>query len=192
MKKNLLTILTLAIFCLTLWRCETKTEKKSEPIDNSVATKKTIRKKFFEYDAIDYYSSHFDELQIGSLYDNEFKTKIDSFKTGVILGDIPHDISDLFFIDVLEKIGYIKTTIDASKFKSIDSIFTEKPATEYLATACIYVYRDILIFKKNKKIIGTAKVCFSCMANQISGTNANTDNFGQDGDYEKLENLLRH
>ena len=39
--------------------------------------------------------------------------------------------------------------------------------------------------------MGTAKICFSCNANQIKGTNANTENFGQEGDFEKLEKILR-
>ena len=29
------------------------------------------------------------------------------------------------------------------------------------------------------------------MSKQIKGTTANTENFGQDGDYEKLEKILR-
>ena len=67
----------------------------------------------------------------------------------------------------------------------------EKSTLENIATACIHVYRDILIFKKEGKVIGTAKICFDCMSKQIKGTTANTENFGQDGDYEKLEKILR-
>ena len=81
--------------------------------------------------------------------------------------------------------------IDKSKFESIDKIFIEKSTLENIATACIHVYRDILIFKKEGKVIGTAKICFDCMSKQIKGTTANTENFGQDGDYEKLEKILR-
>lgn len=150
-----------------------------------------IGKKFFDYDTIDYYTNNFDESKIDDLYNNQSKTEIDSFKMGVILGDIPQSISNLDFIDKLEKIGYKKTFIDKSKFGSIDNIFVEKTTTDNIATACIYIYRDILIFKKNSKVIGTAKVCFGCMANQIKGTTANTENFGQDGDYEKLKKLLK-
>ena len=181
----------LIIFCLTFWGCKSTTEKKSEPADNSKSTKQVIGKKFFEYDAIDYYSNDFDESKIGDLYDNQSKSEIDSFKMGIILGDIPKSISDLDFIDKLSKVGYKKTLIDKSKFDSIDKIFVEKTTTENLATACIYVYRDILIFKKDNKVVGTAKVCFGCMANQINGTTANTENFGQEGDYERLEKILR-
>jgi len=181
----------LTIFCLTFWCCNSTTEKKSEPVDSSKSTKQVIGKKFFMYDAIDYYTNDFDESKIGDLYDNQSKSEIGSFKMGIILGDIPKSISDLDFIDKLAKVGYKKTLIDKSKFDSIDNIFVEKTTTENLATACIYVYRDILIFKKDHKVVGTAKVCFGCMANQINGTTANTENFGQEGDYERLEKILR-
>jgi hypothetical protein len=181
----------LIIFCLTLLSCNSTTDKKKETVDNLKTTEQAIGKKFFEYDEIDYYSTDFDESKIGDLYDNQSKTEIDSFKMGIILGDIPKNISDLPFIDKLATIGYKKKLLDKSKFTGIDKIFVEKTTTENLATSCIYVYRDILIFKKDRKVIGTAKVCFGCMANQINGTTANTENFGQEGDYKNLEKLLR-
>jgi hypothetical protein len=165
-------------------------EKKSEPSDYSKSTKQVIGKKFFEYDAIDYYTSDFDESKIGDLYDNQSRSEIDSFKMGVVLGDIPKSISDLTFIDKLAKIGYKKASINKSKFDNIDNLFIEKTTTKNIATSCIYVYRDVLIFKKDNRVVGTAKVCFGCLANQINGTTANTVNFGQEGDYEILEKLL--
>ena len=39
--------------------------------------------------------------------------------------------------------------------------------------------------------INSAKICFECMDHQIKGTGANTANFGQDGDYSRLQNILR-
>lgn len=150
-----------------------------------------IGMKFFEYDTIDYYKVDFDEAKIGDLYENQSKSEIDSIKMGIILGDIPNDISDLTFIDKLSNVGYKRSTIEKSKFEHINKIFVEKTTSESSAAACIYVYRDILIFKRRGKIIGTAKICFGCMANQINGTIANAENFGQNGDYEKLEKILR-
>lgn len=180
----------LTFFCLTFWGCNTTTEKKSA-IDSSKSTKQVIGKNFFEYDAIDYYTNDFDESKIGDLYDNQSKSELDSFKMGIILDDIPESISDLDFIDKLVKVGYKKTQIDKSKFDSIDNIFVEKTTTENIAAACVYVYRDILIFKKDDKVVGTAKICFDCMAHQINGTTANTENFGQEGDYQRLGKILR-
>lgn len=179
------------MFCLIFWTCDPTAKKKTEAVNSSKSTKQVIGRKFFIYDSIDYYTNDIDESKTLDLYDNKSKSEIDSFKMGVILGDIPNSISDLEFIDKLSNLGYKKTTIEKSKFDSIDSIFVEKTSTENIATACIYVYRNILIFKKDSKVVGTAKVCFGCMANQIKGTTANTENFGQEGDYERLAKLLR-
>jgi len=35
-----------------------------------------------------------------------------------------------------------------------------------------------------------AKICFDCHQKHIVGTNANTEHFGQDGDYPKLLQIL--
>ena len=76
------------------------------------------------------------------------------------------------------------------KFEEINKIFIEKKHYDISATACDYVFRDILIFKHKSKTIGIAKICFGCSGNQIVGTKANTEEFGMDGDYEKLKEIL--
>ena len=81
--------------------------------------------------------------------------------------------------------------IDKSKFIEINKIFVEKTVNKSMDYACPADYRDILIFKNKNKTVGIAKICFECFKNQILGTKANTENFGQDGDYEKLEKLLK-
>jgi hypothetical protein len=148
-------------------------------------------KKYFDYDNIDHYFNNFDENKIGDLYDNKSNTELDSTKFEVITGDIPADLSDLTFINKLESIGYTKKGIDKSSFKNIDEIFTKKISFGRHANACVPIYRDILVFKKNDKVVGVAKICFHCEQNQIVGTMANTENFGQDGDYERLYKIIR-
>lgn len=56
--------------------------------------------------------------------------------------------------------------------------------------ACIPVFRDILIFRKNKKNSGMMKICFGCHQYRILGTNAKTENFGTDNDYSQLWKIL--
>lgn len=182
-------ILLLTIFTLTLISCNSTAETKNVEEVNS--PKIETGKKFFDYDEIVYYFNDYDESKLSDLYGNQSTSVNDSFKKGIILGKIPKDITDLDFINKLEKFGYKKSIIDKSKFNEIDNIFVEKTNTNNVFSACIYVYRDILIFKKQGKVIGTAKICFGCMANEITGTNANTENFGQEGDYYILEKLLR-
>lgn len=136
--------------------------------------------------AIDYYVNDFDASKTKDLYDNRSKSEIDPFRMGIIAGNIPKSILDLAFIEMLPNVGYTKTQIDPAKFARIDGIFVEKTAMKSVTSPCIYVYREILIFKKEYKVVGTTKICFGCMDYQVNGTTANTENFGQDGDYEKL------
>ena len=147
--------------------------------------------KYFNYDEILHYKNDFSEEKIGELYDNKKKTEKDSFRFGVILGDIPKEINGLDFLKKLESIGYEKTNVNSKKFKELDEIFTEKKHDEVMAYGCVYVYRDILIFKRKSKIVGIAKICFGCGDSIILGTKSNTEEFGQSGDYEKLEKLLQ-
>ena len=182
-------IIILALFGLAVFSCNVTTEKNKRNIKSNQTLTHTEGKKFFDYDEIDYYfNDSFKEAEMVDLLDK--KSELNSLRMGVILGSIPKDISDLSFVNNFEKIGYKKSLLDKSKFGDIDKIFVEKSVKENIATSCEYIYRDILIFKRNKNIIGTAKICFGCMANEIKGTNANTENFGQDGDYERLKILL--
>jgi hypothetical protein len=153
---------------------------------------KELSKMYFDYDNVDYYFNDFNEDKIEELYSKQSKSDLDSLRTGIILGKIPNDTTDLTFIDKLETIGYTKEQINKSKFKSIDDIFREKPVDELLTRMCIRVYRDIFVFKKGDKVVGVAKVCFDCWDQEIVGTASNTSSFGQNGDYERLFKLVRY
>lgn len=189
--KNIILLLTIILFS-----CNAKTEKKTENVEkqnteNIIKEPKITGGKYFEYDEIEYYKSDFEEEKIKELYDNQKKSATDSLKMGVILEEIPKSISDTSFINHLKSFGYTKSKIEEKKFNKIDEVFTEKKHSEVYASACIYIYRDILIFKKKSKIIGIAKMCFGCDASVIVGTKSNTDEFGMSGDFEKLRQILR-
>lgn len=147
-------------------------------------------KKFFTYDEITHYSIIYDGLKLLVLNEQQRLSALDSLKLRVITGYIPKDNNDLFFIEKLEELGYTKKPVAKSEFEAIDNIFSEKKVKENITTACIPIYRDILLFKMQNKVIGTAKICFECRQHHITGTIANTNNFGQDGDYEKLQRIL--
>ena len=180
------------IICfLTLWSCGTDNTKE-EKISNPLMTPTTVTgQKFFEFDEIDYYFNDYDENNMMELSDNVSRSELDSLKEGFIIGDIPHSMSDLSCLDKLVNVGYKKKSIEKSKFSDIQSVFSVKPTDEVVVTMCIYVYRDILVFKNKGKIVGVAKICFDCLGHQIIGTNANTNFFGQNGDFNKLSRILR-
>jgi hypothetical protein len=108
----------------------------------------------------------------------------------VIAGDIPKSITDLSFIEMLEQWDYQNRKLSPSLFPALDAIFIENEVTEYETTSCTHIYRDILIFRKARKVTGIAKICLECGASQIQGANADPESFGQDGEFGKLELLL--
>ncbi|PZU87612.1 MAG: hypothetical protein DI529_06745 [Chryseobacterium sp.] len=149
-----------------------------------------LGKKYFNYDQIDFYHIEFDENNIIELDKNKDNSKIDKLRNDIIIGDFPENINEINFLKSMDKIGYSKKEIPKNKFPEIDKIFIEKTINESSTYACIPIYRDILGFKNKGKIIGIAKICFSCHQHRIIGTKVNDENFGQNGDYKKLEILL--
>jgi hypothetical protein len=147
-------------------------------------------KLYFDYDAIDHYHISIDENAVMILDSSQNRSKKDQLKLDILINKTPKDINDMEFIKSLEKIGFKKSVIKTQNLKKINEIFIEKTVSENIEYACVPIYRDILIFKKQKAIIGIAKICFDCHQKHIVGTNANTENFGQDGDYPKLLQVI--
>lgn len=145
---------------------------------------------YFKYDEIEFYHIDFDENNILQLEENKNKSETDKLKFNLIIGDFPEKINQIEFLNSMEKISFIKKEIDKTKFPAINKIFIEKTVSESYDNACIAIYRDILVFKNKGKIIGFAKICFDCEQNIIIGTQYNTENFGQDGDYKNLKIIL--
>lgn len=141
-----------------------------------VSCKQTQGKKFFNYDQIDYYYDKDKEIFSIVKDENNFN-------------GLP-SIQNSQYGNYLIKDGYKIYHVDQSKFNEVDDIFIEKEIFEPVFSKCMPIYRDVLVFKKKGKIIGIAEICFTCGQNIINGTHANTENFGQKGDYEKLEKIL--
>jgi hypothetical protein len=94
--------------------------------------------------------------------------------------------------DSLEMLGFKKVQLPESKFEKINEVFCARKHDYASYAACIPTYRDILIFKKRNKTVATARICFECGLHDIRGTSQNTEEFGQSGDYDKLEEVLRN
>lgn len=172
------------------------TDQDIKPENYGQQTKIKYGKKFFDYNELEYYriDKEDDENEeyerISDLYKNQHTSKIDAIKHGIIVGEIPSDINDKEFLSHMQEIGYSKKKIDSSNFEKLNKIFVEKPEEDMSVAACIPVFRDILIFKKNSKIKGMVKICFSCHQYRILGTDANTEFFGSDTDYIQLQHIL--
>lgn len=188
-------IFNIFLIILVFIGCKQNKNIEADNNENKIVKNKFVPKyghSFFNYDEIEYFHSEIPEDKAMELFDTQNKSPTDKLKFDIIIGEKPENLNNLKFINSLVEIGFTKSQISQSKFKDINKIFTEKTANENYAAACIAVYRDILVFKKDKKIIGLCKICFDCRLFRIVGTNANTENFGQDGDFEKLSSLLKN
>lgn len=145
---------------------------------------------YFQFDKIEHYYLDIEENNIWDIEKKKNKTNKEKKQLELLIEYIPEKLSDTLVLKDIDKLDFVKKGIPTNKFKQINEIFCQRNHDETIALACIAVYRDILIFKKNNKIVGTAKICFDCDQNIITGTKVNTDEFGQSGDYSKLYKLL--
>lgn len=147
-------------------------------------------KPYFEFDELNHYFIDISPGEEIKLMEIDSLSKDELWLNDVLLQPKRTKLADTISLLNLETIGFAKQIIPASKFSSINQIFCEKNYEQLVSTACVPVYRDVLIFKMQSKIIGTAKICFDCGYHVITGAKVNTDAFGQFGDYEKLHKLL--
>jgi hypothetical protein len=144
---------------------------------------------YFQYDKLEYYHIVIDEDKVFALEESKGKKQIKLLE--LLQSDTPDTLSEISILNGIEKIGYKKKEISTNNFESINKIFSEKIGfgiNEEMS--CIAIYRDILVFKNNNKIVGVAKLCFDCQQFVIAGTNKNVENFGESGDFNELYNIL--
>ena len=184
----------LLVFILIL-NCKEKTLKteNSEILENENSSqnlKIEYGKKFFEYDEVSHYSINISEDEATKLLDNH-TSKNDEKKYDIIMNDkFPKTIKEINFENKLSNFGFMKSEIKSENFNELNQIFVEKSEQDGIVSACIPIFRDLLIFKNKNHITGFVKICFECKHYHIIGTNAETKNFGQSQDFEKLEKIL--
>ena len=192
MKSKILNLLLVFIF---LFSCKqkqagAKNDEILTPNNSNKNLKIEYGEKFFHYDAVDYYSIYISENDATKLLDKQ-NSKIEEEKYNIILNDeFPKTINEINFIKDLSSLGFKKSSIKPKKFTDLNQIFVEKSEQDGIVFACIPVFRDLLVFKKNNKITGFAKICFECNQSHIIGSKSDTKNFGQGQDYEKLGKIL--
>lgn len=186
--RNLFCLIFIGVFLIG---CNKKSEK---PDSKNTDTKTVVKSEscipYFDFDEVEYYSINIEEHKVYNLSDIENKTDNESKLLSMLEDDTFSSISDSTFISYLEEIGYLKNKISDADFISFNKIFCNRTHDKALYAACTPIYRDILIFKNQNKIIGMAKICFDCGQFNIVGTKENVSDFGQSGDFEKLNQLL--
>ncbi|MEN2400227.1 hypothetical protein GKZ90_0010590 [Flavobacterium sp. MC2016-06] len=97
------------------------------------------------------------------------------------------------FENQLTILGFDKKDIPEAKINDIIKTVTNDLNLKYHEVACVPLYNDIFIFKKNKKPVAGLKICFHCGMNEAIGdlkSNFDTENTEHMSDYSILYQLL--
>lgn len=106
----------------------------------------------------------------------------------IVTGDAPKSISDTLFVKDLENLNYHKEKLGVAQYPKIVEIYTRGSA--HYDTSCVKTFRDILIFKKNNKIIGVSKICFDCGWEETFFNQNRYYNLIDISFFEELQNIL--
>ncbi|WP_379695549.1 hypothetical protein [Flavobacterium sp. HJSW_4] len=162
---------------------------KKPNINGEKVVKKELRP-FFDSDEINHYyidfKSDFEHLSKDNDLQVEKKKEFSSFFYWYYPNTVEKDFENL-----LLKYDYKKSKLSSKQQSQIQDVFSEKDSIQTNEFACIPEYRDIFIFKKKKKTIGIAKICFKCYRFQIIGSEIDTQYFGLWSELDKLRNIVR-
>lgn len=150
----------------------------------------------FDFDEVTYYHIEITEDAIHSLLDVEYDyTDKKEFQDAqhlyeILTMDYPQKITDTTFIDDLVSYNFQVKSISSVRFGPIKKIFCDKNNDEQIRNICLPYYRDILVFKKDNKINGLAKICFTCRQEYLLRPNANLLSIIAHLNYSRLHNFL--
>ncbi len=132
----------------------------------------------------------FDQAVHYSFEDSKYEKfeKLKNFEA-IYYGDYPDDLNAINVDNELIKHGYKKRQIDEKKLSSLNTIFRFQFDLTFInsITACAAEYNDIIIFKKQNKITGIAKICFGCDKHYFIGNKFDDSSFDE---YDELKELL--
>ena len=153
---------------------------------------KNLNNKYFEFDKIEHYHTN---LSIDSIAKSRSfpKTNKDFALSQIVEGNVPVNLNDTLFISNTKILQFEKQEINRKLHLKISNIFTERKSQSLVAldaASCITNFRDILIFRKNNKIIGIVKLCFTCDQYSIIGSKTNTTSFGERDEFKNLKEIL--
>lgn len=144
-------------------------------------------KLFYDYEVIEHYHNPNPNVSMSGNYEPDFNLR----KRAIVYYKTPTNLSDTSFIEELRSFGFRRSYVHPRHFKTLNQVFVERKSNVQFDSSCIPIYRDVLIFRKDNKIVGIAKLCFSCRQHYFVGANASTSYFGSHNEYEILLPILR-
>lgn len=169
------------LFALIGWRCG---HTPDDRVDRGTC------RPFFQYDAVEYYSIEFSDVDLSVLEEKEKKTRKEERLLDVLIEEYSDSLIDSKHLKGLQGLGFTKHELGAGQIDALRSIFCERVYDEFETTSCSAVWRDILLFKKQGELTGTAKICFECDQSSFNGTPRFTGQFGGSGEFNLLRRVL--
>lgn len=145
---------------------------------------------YFDFDKAIHYKIEYSSLKMHQIRKKKDKTEEDILLLGIYYDTLYDSINKNSVFNNLETLGYRKNEISTKKNKKLKEIFKNRNLKKGYTYTCIPEFKDIIIFKKRQELVGVAKIAFECKKNRILGSKTNTFDFGQKGNYEKLQKIL--
>jgi hypothetical protein len=189
-------------FFVFLFSCNDSTKEISQavemeihpesPLSNDDTSKFVFGKPYINYDKLDYYTIDISQDSVMNLLSNG--NKLDSIKFTVLTRSYPTNdtIYELKNLPYYERVGYKKIELNQKYFSQVNKVFCHKKGGTPIALACIHEYRDILVFKKENKVVAIAKICLSCMDINLNGImDISNEELGWENDFDILDKVLK-
>jgi len=147
---------------------------------------------FYEFDTVDYYHVDINQVERLALFNRKDNPeKDDKIFWDIFFKDMASEtLKDKEFIANLKRIYKVQGTIDKKYYATVNDIFSEKFDSSEYTIACEPEYRDILIFKKDNKVTGIAKICFEYEKSNLIGASKKTAHLGNENDFSRLKGIL--
>jgi len=159
---------------------------------------------WFDYDEVEYYHLSNDDFKL--LNQELYSQKDDRYKNDPLrqekeeLRNTFEDIvyyqtfsrmADTNMLYQLKALKFIEMPLHSDKYAILDKIFINKEnSSDDVTKKCKSIFRDIIVFKKNKQYVGIVKICFSCEEIITSNPLLKHYAFGNNGEYEILKRNL--
>ena len=150
----------------------------------------------FEFDEVIHYKYDLENiLPSWQAKSRLFKSQKKENLRQLLYANTPKTLSDSnALFSSLDKSTFIKNTIDSDKLDSLRLAFSVRDTNVVrLPSRCSVIYRDIVVLKKNGKIICITKLCMKCSHSYFLGDpDLDTKFFGQHGEWGILKKVLSY
>lgn len=145
-----------------------------------------------KFDKIDYYYLGISEVEEVEIIIKKSKSFQEEQFSNIIDGSISVKSDAQLFVNELKSSKYFKEkSIPPSLNSDISDLFIPYNSSASLISSsitCEHFYRDILVFKKDNKIVGVTLICFSC--GSVIYKTANHSEYIS-ANFEELEKILK-